>query len=50
MKEVKEREAELAKKYRDRAKERRDMESSGNVSNSKTSSESFRAAAPEFNM
>jgi hypothetical protein len=49
MKEVKEREKELAEKYRDRAKERRELEATGNVPTVSTTS-NFRAVAPDFNL
>lgn len=49
MKEVKEREKELAEKYRDRAKERRELESSGAAPTVSTTS-NFRAVAPDFSL
>lgn len=49
MKEVKEREKELAEKYRDRAKERRELESTGAAPTVSTTS-NFRAVAPDFSL
>lgn len=49
MKEVKEREAELAEKYRDRAKERRETDKNGVPVPASTTS-NFRAVAPDFNL
>jgi hypothetical protein len=50
-KEAKEREAELAKKYRDRAKERREAESKGEVVDDFVStSTSYNAVAPGFSL
>ncbi len=50
-KEAKEREAELAKKYRDRAKERREAESKGEVVDDYVStSTNYKAVAPGFSL
>lgn len=49
MKEVKEREAELAEKYRDRAKERREIDKNGPADAISTTS-NFRAVAPDFSL
>ncbi len=50
VKEAKEREAELAQKYRDRAKERRERERTGDLDEQVTSTTSnFRAVGPDFN-
>lgn len=49
MKEVKEREEELAKKYRDRAKERRETDKTGIVPSVNTSS-NYSAVAPDFSL
>ena len=50
MKEVKEREAELALKYRDRAKERRENKDAGAdaVSETPSTTANFRAVGPSF--
>lgn len=53
MKEVKEREAELAKKYRDRAKERRENKDAPNeadVGETPSTTSNFRAVAPNFSL
>lgn len=52
MKEVKEREAELALKYRDRAKERRETDKDGVVAAtpSVTTSTNYQAVAPDFSL
>ena len=49
MKEVKEREVELAQKYRDRAKERREVDKNGPEDFVSTTS-NFRAVAPDFSL
>ncbi len=49
MKEVKEREAELAKKYRDRAKERREIDKTESNDFISTTA-NFRAVAPNFSL
>ena len=49
MKEVKEREAELAEKYRDRAKERRETDKNGTAPVINASA-NFRAVAPDFSL
>lgn len=49
MKEVKEREAELAQKYRDRAKERRENKAGENEEELVSTTANFRAVAPNFN-
>jgi IK cytokine len=48
MKEVKEREAELAQKYRDRAKERR--ENKTNEADFVSTTQNFKTVAPEFSL
>jgi IK cytokine len=51
MKEAKEKEAELALKYRDRAKERRELENKGEETGELASTTSnYRAVAPGFNL
>ena len=50
MKEVKEREAELAEKYRDRAKERREVDKNGPADIPSTTTSNFRAVAPDFSL
>jgi IK cytokine len=50
MKEVKEREAELAEKYRDRAKERRENIKTGTESDFVSTTQNFRSVAPDFSL
>ncbi len=50
MKEVKEREAELAEKYRDRAKERRENIKTGNEPDFVSTTQNFRSVAPDFSL
>ncbi len=50
MKEVKEREAELAEKYRDRAKERREADKNGVAPPPPNATANFRAVAPDFSL
>ena len=50
--ESKEKQAELAQKYRDRAKERREQEKTGSIEDDVTitTSTNYRAVGPDFNL